>query len=601
MAEEGKKRKGFINEDDASLLIQRYNSTTILTLLQEVFRCADGKMDWNTLVKQTSTGITSAREYQMLWRHIAYKDALLEKLEDGAEPLDDDSDLDFELEAVPSRIHPVSAEDTLEVASCVKALTPSYSPPELGVTYRTTVESPLTSSIPNDQITRVASNKQQLARNIRGTKNAATLSNQKPLQPAGSVGEALDGSGPPKKKRRRAWTEEEDMGLIAAVQKCGEGNWSDILKGEFKHDRDPQELSQRWAVIRRKRLALLNQTSGGKVTSSASPEERKAAQKAFSMALGFPMTRVSTPTLSGAVQSITKSSSLSTSSTLSEAMPASAAQSLNQVQPTPNLITASQKVPDPSNKTQAPLIKPLDPTKAFIGPNASIKAAAVAAGGRIATPSTAASLLKAAQSKNAVHIKSHGQGLPKFPFASAKPSPVSRTFEPQTVHARTLRPSLNSDPSATALKGVSLGKQLQPIPLSSESNASTSLQENKEHNMDIVPAIGVDEFVKDAELIILDNKGCAEHRSSGSGKNDHESKESADGEMNYSETSNDPTVVSQNPKTSDAGGAQNREEDIKEQLNEASAVIQAMHNASVQDQTLETVSQDNAIKSPADD
>lgn len=67
------------------------------------------------------------------------------------------------------------------------------------------------------------------------------------------------------------------------------------------------------------------------------------------------------------------------------------------------------------------------------------------------------------------------------------------------------------------------------------------------------------------------------------------------------ETSNDPTVVSQNPKTSDAGGAQNREEDIKEQLNEASAVIQAMHNASVQDQTLETVSQDNAIKSPADD
>lgn len=90
----------------------------------------------------------------------------------------------------------------------------------------------------------MASNKQQLARNIRGTKNAATLSNQKPLQPAGSVGEALDGSGPPKKKRRRAWTEEEDMGLIAAVQKCGEGNWSDILKGEFKHDREPQELSQ---------------------------------------------------------------------------------------------------------------------------------------------------------------------------------------------------------------------------------------------------------------------------------------------------------------------------------------------------------------------
>lgn len=34
------------------------------------------------------------------------------------------------------------------------------------------------------------------------------------------------------------------MELIAAVQKCGEGNWASILKGDFKHDRTPSQLSQ---------------------------------------------------------------------------------------------------------------------------------------------------------------------------------------------------------------------------------------------------------------------------------------------------------------------------------------------------------------------
>ena len=64
---------------------------------------------------------------------------------------------------------------------------------------------------------------------------------------AGSSMEAIDssgGAGGPAKKKRKLWTKEEDLELIAAVDKCGEGNWANILKGDFKHDRTASQLSQ---------------------------------------------------------------------------------------------------------------------------------------------------------------------------------------------------------------------------------------------------------------------------------------------------------------------------------------------------------------------
>lgn len=69
------------------LLLYRYTANTVLALLQEVAQSPGVKLDWNALVKKTSTGISNAREYQMLWRHLAYRNPLLEKLEDGAQPL----------------------------------------------------------------------------------------------------------------------------------------------------------------------------------------------------------------------------------------------------------------------------------------------------------------------------------------------------------------------------------------------------------------------------------------------------------------------------------------------------------------------------------
>ena len=59
----------------------------MLTLLQEVGQVNGSKIDWNDLVKKTATGITSAREYQMVWRHLAYRKVLLDKFDDNAQPM----------------------------------------------------------------------------------------------------------------------------------------------------------------------------------------------------------------------------------------------------------------------------------------------------------------------------------------------------------------------------------------------------------------------------------------------------------------------------------------------------------------------------------
>lgn len=70
-------------------LFCRYDTMTILKLLQEMAYYAKPKMDWNELVKKTTTGITNAREYQLLWRHLAYRDSLL--------PVEDDAQLPVRL------------------------------------------------------------------------------------------------------------------------------------------------------------------------------------------------------------------------------------------------------------------------------------------------------------------------------------------------------------------------------------------------------------------------------------------------------------------------------------------------------------------------
>ncbi|CAL5415065.1 unnamed protein product [Camellia sinensis] len=257
MIEKTKKhKKGSISEKDISTLLQRYEATTMLTLLQEVAQIQDVKIDWNALVKKTATGISNVREYQMLWRHLAYRDTLVERLDDGAEPLmrkkiptnkkksniemDDDSDLDYELEALP----PVGSEASTESAACVKVLIASGLQSDISLSNGLTVEAPLTINVPNGQSSRGPLENSLL----QGTNITIPVSVQKQPLPM-VMSEVLDANGSASgnllpRRKRKPWSAVEDLELIAAVQKCGEGNWANILKGDFKHDRTALQLSQ---------------------------------------------------------------------------------------------------------------------------------------------------------------------------------------------------------------------------------------------------------------------------------------------------------------------------------------------------------------------
>ncbi|XP_068656963.1 uncharacterized protein [Aristolochia californica] len=385
----GTKNRGSITEDDTALLLQRYTATTILALLQEVSQFAGAKIDWNTLVKRTTTGIQSAREYQMLWRHLAYHDALTEKIENGAEPLDDDSDLEFELELSPN----VTSETTSDSATAVKVLMTHGWANDPGPSNRQSGEAHLPLNASNGQALHASLENTQLARNNSALDGKQPLSTV--LSSDGMEGNGATSASYPPRRKRKLWTPEEDMELIAAVKKCGEGNWANILKGDFKHDRTASQLSQRWAIIRKKQ-ASSNLVGSGNLKGSTLSEAQLAAQ-AVSIAIDMPMMR-----------------NLSTVGQLnSPSVPATT-----------------------SNATIAPVLRPPCPPKprstqkkslASTPMKCTIQEVAVAAGARIANPSTAASLLKAAQSKNAVHIK---QG--SSPAIGARPSNIHyiRTASP---------------------------------------------------------------------------------------------------------------------------------------------------------------------------
>ncbi|KAH8516218.1 hypothetical protein H0E87_004546 [Populus deltoides] len=403
MIEKSKKnKKGVISEEDVSTLLQRYTATTILALLQEVAQFDGAKIDWNALVKKTSTGISNAREYQMLWRHLAYRHVLPEKFDDGAHPLDDDdSDLESELEAFPS----VTSEASTEAAACVKVLIASGLPSDSTHPNNTTVEAPLTINIPNGRSLRATSENSQ-SDVMRGVNIRVPVSVQKLSLPAVMscpASEVYDANGSgsgtfPPRRKRKPWSESEDMELIAAVQKLGEGNWASIVRGEFKGDRTASQLSQRWAIIR-KRHGNLNV---GTISSAPQlSETQRAARDAVKMALD-PHPAAKSLIASSAGTTSTKTPNNCASPTITaEASPAQ-----HQSQQRTMMTKSSSIWPvGPAAKSQVMLAKASEKSILSSDP---VRAAAVAAGARIATQSDAASLLKAAQAKNAVHIMPTG-------------------------------------------------------------------------------------------------------------------------------------------------------------------------------------------------
>uniref|UniRef100_A0ACD5ZAS2 Uncharacterized protein n=1 Tax=Avena sativa TaxID=4498 RepID=A0ACD5ZAS2_AVESA len=428
------KRKRDLSEDDVYLILHKYTPATILTALQEISKHAGRRrIDWRALVAKTSTGITSAREYQMLWRYFAYRHDFVENVDDSAQPLGDESDLECEIEPFPTP----SSEAVAEASGFAKILMYGSSR-EQAFSHRVNSEVPVLNT-PNEKIPRVPSEK-QLGPSHRLTNGIGPVSSSKQASHTGLSPDPFDGNGPHKKKKKpKPWSKEEDADLTTGVHKCGEGNWLDILhKYSFDSTRTAVQLSQRWALIS-KRQGTTKPANARPVTSNF---DIKATQKAFSMALDdMPIRRPGLSALrSGIPQQSTqhhapvfgtatpelKSATSSSSLPLPVPVPASAPVPMPvQVQmPLPQVQQAPAQAPplrvsNTSNKSRNNSKK-----QALTNAPSSIQAAAIAAGGRIATPSVATSLLKAAQSTKAVHIRSRATRSSKT-STSSKSSTVA--------------------------------------------------------------------------------------------------------------------------------------------------------------------------------
>ncbi|CAN7039992.1 unnamed protein product [Brassica oleracea var. botrytis] len=264
-----KRRKRTISEGDIATLLQRYDAETILRLLQEMAFYSDvKKMDWNELVKKTTTGITNAREFQMLWRHLSYRDPLLPLVEDDAQPLEDDSDVECELEASPV----VCVEASVEAVAHVKVIAASYVPRESDILHESTSEAPLTINIPYA----LPEGTQESPWSSRGMNITFPVCLQKVTSTEGINGNvSASTSMASQRKTRQKWSAEEDADLIAAVKRFGEGNWAHIARGEFRGRRTASQLSQRWPHLRRRYD-----------TSTSASQSQIAVNHALSLALG---------------------------------------------------------------------------------------------------------------------------------------------------------------------------------------------------------------------------------------------------------------------------------------------------------------------------
>ncbi|GFP81620.1 hypothetical protein PHJA_000305300 [Phtheirospermum japonicum] len=402
MVDKSKKRKkGSIGEENISTVLRRYSVNTVLSLLQEVSQAAGEKINWHEMVKNTATGISGAREYQMLWRHLAYGEALVDQIDHDQNPMDDGSDLEYELEAFPAPGREASAE----AAACVKVLVSSGYANDSPLPNNSTIEAPLSISVPNSKALSAPSDSSLLANARQWTNITIPVSLQKVPSSSGLSGEkrpANEASGVnvPSRRKRRCWSTAEDLKLTAAVNNNVEPNWVDIARVNFNDDRKSTELSQRWSTLKKKQGNL---KMG--VTSQHPEAQLAAAHRAMSLALDMPM-----------------SDNLKAASGISVGIK-------SQQQPRKPAAPPDQPLGRGGPpKSQVPTKRPpMNPTPT---PDSMVKAAAVAAGARIASSADASSLLEAARSPNVVHITTGGGGS-----SLMRPSGTNITSQlPSNVH-----------------------------------------------------------------------------------------------------------------------------------------------------------------------
>ncbi|XP_047982626.1 flocculation protein FLO11-like isoform X2 [Salvia hispanica] len=228
-------------EENTANLLERYSEQTVLQLLQEVDKSASPTIDWHEMVKNTRTGISNAREYQMLWRHLAYGHDLIDQLDDS-NPLDDDSDLEHEIESDPE----ASPKSKAEAAACVNVLATSEHP-IIHEPNSSTVEAPLTM--------KVAKWKRHSDSSLPDTIEEKLVTITVPLpNDELSASETSSADAPSPRKTRVVWTAVDDLRLTNSVRKYGE-NWDLISGVNFKHERTAHELSRKWAAIKRRRAS----------------------------------------------------------------------------------------------------------------------------------------------------------------------------------------------------------------------------------------------------------------------------------------------------------------------------------------------------------
>ncbi|GAV66841.1 Myb_DNA-binding domain-containing protein [Cephalotus follicularis] len=479
MIEKAKKQKKCsIREEDISTLLQRYSANTVLALLQEVGAENPGeRFDWEALVKKTSTGISNAREYQMLWRHLAYRSSLIDNLEDQAQPLDDDSDIEYDLEAFPV----VSSEAAAEAAACVKVLIASGLPSDSSLPNSSTVEAPLTINIPNRRLFGAPSENSQSCRLIQGVNITIPVSVQKQHLPTVTSSELLENgsasSSIPARRKRKPWSEEEDQELMAAVKKCGEGNWAQILRGDFNGERTAQQLAQRFNLLR-KRANLKTEGSGSRLS-----EVQEAARHAMSLALDLPIkNRMETCTNSPVgqtVNTIVSNSVIPTTSAEASLAGSSSFQVQNQTKKDSVLRKSSSVGQLGSIGKSQVTLKKASAISNFTS-DSMVRATAFAAGARIASPTDAVLLLKAAQSKNAVHIKSSLTcGLATYPPVASRSGSVKAALPTVQHPTSTTARSFGHPTAVTSSRTVEL-PPTQEVTTTEENKVSELGDEPKE-------------------------------------------------------------------------------------------------------------------------
>ncbi|XP_019182360.1 PREDICTED: uncharacterized protein LOC109177432 [Ipomoea nil] len=127
-------------------------------------------------------------------------------------------------------------------------------------------------------------------------------------------------------------------------------------------------------------------------------------------------------------------------------------------------------------------------TKPNISTNLMVKAAAVAAGARIASPSDAASLFRAAQSTNAVHISTGGGPLIKSSFSgntNALSSNVHLICTSLPSNSTSLLSASRTEPKSVQCQSVNPASpvvQSNAVGMASGLNASTKVVSNGRHS-----------------------------------------------------------------------------------------------------------------------